>query len=106
MRNRFEAPGALKDLQPVHRVEAEAVAQEVKARPTERNPNSLRARSIEIMELGTEDQLAYAVGTDDPAGFVLEFGTSPKGASPWFFTVLQTRLPGINDGVRKSAWRP
>ena len=100
LRKRFAALGALKDLQPALRAEAEAVAEEAKVRLTERNPNSLLARSIKIMELGTEDQPAYAVGTDDPAGFFLEFGTSRIGlalACP----ALHTRLPGINHAVRK-----
>jgi len=69
LRKRFAALGALKDLQPALRAEAEAVAEEAKARLTERNPNSRLARSIKIMALGTEDQPAYAVGTDDPGGF-------------------------------------
>ena len=101
LRKRFANLGALKDLQPALRAEAEAVAEEAKARLTERNPNSLLARSIKIMELGTEDQPAYAVGTDDPAGFFLEFGTSRMRASPWLVPALHTRLPGINHAVRK-----
>jgi hypothetical protein len=42
-----------------------------------------------------------AVGTDDPAGFFLEFGTSRSRASPWLVPALRARLPGINHAVRK-----
>jgi hypothetical protein len=35
----------------------------------QRDPDSGLARSIKIIESGTEDQPAFAVGTDDPAGF-------------------------------------
>jgi HK97 gp10 family phage protein len=101
LRKRFAALGALKDLQPALRAEAEAVAAEAKARLTERDPNSRLARSIKIMELGTEGQPAYAVGTDEPAGFFLEFGTSRMRASPWLVPALHSRLPGINHAVRK-----
>lgn len=101
LRKRFAALGALKDLQPALRAEAEAVAEEAKARLTERDPNSGLARSIKIMELGTDDQPAYAVGTDDPAGFFVEFGTSRMRASPWLVPTLHARLPGINHAVRK-----
>ncbi len=46
LRKRFAALGALKDLQPALRAEAEAVAEEAKARLTERDPNSCwRGRS-------------------------------------------------------------
>ena len=82
LRKRFAALGAMKDLQPALRAEAEAVAAEAKARLTERDPDSSLARSIKIMELEAEDQPAYAVGTDDPAGFFLEFGTSRSRALP------------------------
>jgi hypothetical protein len=83
LRKRFAALGAMEDLQPALRAEAEAVAAEAKARLTERDPDSSLARSIKIMELTAGDQPAYAVGTDDPAGFFLEFGTSRSRASPW-----------------------
>jgi hypothetical protein len=101
LRKRFAALGVMKDLQPALRAEAEAVAAEARERLTERDPNSRLAGSIKIMELGTEDQPAYAVGTDDPAGFFLEFGTSRRSASPWLVPALHTRLPRINHAVRK-----
>lgn len=101
LRKRFAALGAMEDLQPALRAEAEAVAAEAKARLTERDPDSSLARSIKIMELTAGDQPAYAVGTDDPAGFFLEFGTSRSRASPWLVPALHARLPGINHAVRK-----
>jgi hypothetical protein len=101
LRKRFSALGALKELQPALRAEAEAVAEEARARLTERDPNSSLARSIKIMALGAEDQPDYAVGTDDPGGFFLEFGTSRMPASPWLVPALHSRLPAINQAVRK-----
>lgn len=98
---RFAALGAMKDLQPALRAEAEAVAEEARARLAEHNPNSRLAQSIKIMELGAGDQPAYAFGTDDPAGFFLEFGTSRMRASPWLVPALHARLAGINHAVRK-----
>ena len=97
-RKRFAALGAMKDLQPALRAEAEAVAAEARA---ERDPDSSLARWIKIMELEAGDQPAYAVGTDDPAGFFLEFGTRRSRASPWLVPALHARLPGINHAVRK-----
>jgi len=55
LRKRFAALGELKDLQPALRTEAEAVAEEARARLTEHNPNSRLAQSIKIMELATGD---------------------------------------------------
>ena len=101
LRKRFSALGAMKGLQPALRAEAEAVAAEAKARLTERDPDSSLARWIKIMELEAGDQPAYAVGTDDPAGFFLEFGTRRSRASPWLVPALLARLPGINHAVRK-----
>jgi hypothetical protein len=105
LRKRFAALGALKDLQPALRGEAEAVAAEARERLTERDPNSRLAGSIKIMELGTEDQPAYAVGTDDPDGFFLEFGTSRMRASPWLVPALHIRLPGINHASERLSRR-
>lgn len=101
LRKRFAALGALNDLRPALRAEAEAVAEEAKARLSERDPNSGLGQSIKIIALGTADQPAYAVGTDDPAGFFLEFGTSRRRASPWLVPALHSRLPAINQAVRK-----
>ena len=101
LRKRFAALGAMKDLQPALRAEAEAVAEEARARLTERNPRSRLAQSIKIMALEAGGQPAYAAGTDDPAGFFLEFGTSRMRASPWLVPVLHARLPRINHAVRK-----
>lgn len=101
LRKRFAALGALKDLQQALRAEAEAVAEEAKARLIERDPDSKLAQSLKIMALGAGDQPAYAVGTDDQAGFFLEFGTSRRQASPWLVPALHSRLPAINQAVRK-----
>jgi hypothetical protein len=101
LRKRLAALGTLKELQPALRAEAEGVAEEAKARLMERDPNSRLAQSIEIKGLGNDSQPAYAVGTDDPAGFFLEFGTSRSRASPWLVPALRSRLPAINQAVRK-----
>jgi hypothetical protein len=82
------ALGRLKDLSPALRAEAEAVAAEARGRLTQRDPDSGLARSIKIIESGTEDQPAFAVGTDDPAGFFLEFGTARSRADPWLVPAL------------------
>ncbi len=52
LRKRFAAFGALKELQPSLRAEAETVAEEARAQLTERDPNSQLAQSIRIMALG------------------------------------------------------
>ena len=101
LRKRFAALGAMTELQPTLRAEAEAVAEEARARLRERDPNSPLADSIKVMKLGTEAQPYYAVGTDEEAGFFLEFGTTKRRAEPWLVPALHSRLPGINQAVRK-----
>jgi hypothetical protein len=101
LRKRFAALGAVKNLGPALRAEAEAVADAARERLRERDPTSLLAQSIEIRELGAVDQPAFAVGTDDPAGFFLEFGTARRRAFPWLVPVLHARLPAVNHAVRK-----
>ena len=101
LRKRFAALGAMKGLQPALRAEAEAVAAEAKARADRARPGQQSGAVDQIMELEAGDQPAYAVGTDDPAGFFLEFGTRRSRASPWLVPALHARLPGINHAVRK-----
>ena len=73
--------GRSKTLEPALRAEAEAVADAARERLRERDPQSQLAQSIKIMELEAGDHPAFAVGTDEPAGFFLEFGTA--GGAPF-----------------------
>ena len=101
MRKRFAALGAVKSLGPALRAEAEAVADAARERLRERDPQSQLAQSIKIMELEAGDHPAFAVGTDEPAGFFLEFGTARRRAFPWLVPALHARLPAVNHAVRK-----
>ena len=101
MRKRFAALGAMTELRPTLRAEADAVAEEAKARLRERDLNSRLADSIKVMALGTEARSTYAIGTDEAAGFYLEFGTAKRRPEPWLVPALHSRLPGINQAVRK-----
>ena len=70
MRKRFAGLGAVKNLGPALRVEAEAVADAARERLREQDPKSPLAQSIKIMELEAGDHPAFAVGTKltcDPA---------------------------------------
>ena len=64
------------------RAEAEAVADAARERLRERDPTSRLAQSVKIIELEAGDHPAFAVGTDEPAGFFLEFGTARRRAPP------------------------
>jgi hypothetical protein len=101
MRKRFAALGAVKSLGPALRAEAEAVADAARERLRERDPRSRLAQPVKIIELEAGDQSVFAVGTDNPAGFFLEFGTARRRAFPWLVPVLDARLPAVNHAVRK-----
>jgi hypothetical protein len=101
MRKRFAALGAVKSLGPALRAEAEAVADAARERLRERDPQSRLAQPVKIIELEAGDQSVFAVGTDNPAGFFLEFGTARRRAFPWLVPVLDARLPAVNHAVRK-----
>jgi hypothetical protein len=101
MRKRFAALGAVKSLGPALRAEAEAVADAARERLRERDPQRRLAQPVKIIELEAGDQSVFAVGTDNPAGFFLEFGTARRRAFPWLVPVLDARLPAVNHAVRK-----
>lgn len=101
LRQRLAALGAMTGLEPALRVEAEAVAEAARGRLEQRHPASPLAQSVAVTALAGGERPAFAVGTAEPAGFYLEFGTSRCPAAPWLVPVLHGHLPGINHAVRK-----
>jgi hypothetical protein len=101
LRRRFTALGTMKDLGPALRAEAGAVPDAARERLRERDPASRLAQSNKIIELEAGDHPAFAVGTDEPAGFFLEFGTARRRAFPWLVPAWHARLPAVNHAVRK-----
>ena len=101
LRKRFAELGALKGLEPALRAEAEAVAETARAELASRKGDGSLARSVQIIELSQADRPSFAVGTEDPAGWFLEFGTTRMRAAPWLGPSLHARLPSINHAVRK-----
>ena len=97
-RNRLEAAAAPAPFKAALRGEAEAIAAEAK-----RGAPGELGRSIEVRDMGRGTEPAYAIGTLDPLGRILEFGTLRRPASPWLWPVLWARLPAIKDRLRRIA---
>ena len=79
------------------RKEAEALAAEARAEA----PVGL-AQSIEVRDESRGTRIAYAIGTPDPAGPALEFGTVRKAASPWLLPVFGAQRSVVNDVLRNA----
>jgi hypothetical protein len=79
------------------RKQAEAVAAEARAEA----PAHL-AQSIEVLDESRGADIAYAIGTADPAGHTLEFGTLRKTASPWLLPAFRARRGVVNDVLRNA----
>jgi HK97 gp10 family phage protein len=101
LRQRLAALGTVQDLRPALREQADTVAFAAKATLTERDPGSRLAQSIGVKALGSEDQPAYAIGSNDPAAFFVEFGTAKRRATPFLTPAFHQSLPRINQGIRK-----
>ena len=99
LRSRFARLAALSGLKPALRAEAEAVAREARARLSTRGTGEL-ARSIEVSDISDENADGFAVGTDDPAGFFVEFGTFRRAGNPWLLPGLHARLPRLKHNLR------
>ena len=98
------------DLRPALRAEAETVAADARAALESRSAKGAGAlaRSVEIIEMGQGEALAFAVGTRAAAGHFLEFGTTRARAAPWLLPALHGRLPGIKHAIRTvltMAWK-
>ena len=61
------------------------------------------AATIQIADASRGTRLAFRIGTSDPRGRVLEFGTLRKPAAPWLLPSFRGRLACIKDVLRKAA---
>jgi len=101
LRQRLAALGAMTGLDPALRAEAEAVAAGARATLATRHADSPLARSIRIIDASEGDRLAFAIGTDEPSGRYLEFGTTRMRAFPWLRPSLHVRSPSVNQSLRR-----
>lgn len=95
LRRKLEAravPDALKD---TGRNEAEVIARDA-ARGA---PGNLGG-SVEVKDVSHGDMTAFAVGTPEPAGRFVEYGTVRQPARPWLWPVFRARLPRIKQSLR------
>ena len=78
------------------RAEAEAIAAEARnAAPGE------LGQTVDVIDDSRETRLAYAIGTFEPAGRFLEFGTVRRPATPWLWPVFRARSPDVKHKLRK-----
>ena len=99
LRSRFARLAALPGLKPALRAEAEAVARDATARLSSRGTGEL-ARTIEVIDMRGESRDGFLVGTGDPAGFFVEFGTFRTAGNPWLLPALHARLPRLKHNLR------
>ena len=99
---RFARLAALPGLKANLRAEAEALAAEARARlesGSSRGRGAL-AKSVKVIDISRETVSAFAIGTEDRAGFFVEFGTAKRSASPWLLPALHARLPRLKHILR------
>jgi hypothetical protein len=101
LRQRLAAAGNTAPLKETLRSEAEAIAEEARSAA----PGDL-GRSVEVVDVSLETRPAYAIGTQDPVGRFLEFGTVRRPASPWLLPVFRAHLPGLKDKLGKIVAAP
>jgi hypothetical protein len=97
LQNRFAGAIDERAVKEALRKEAEALAAEARAGA----PAGL-AQSVEIRDESRGTGIAYAIGTPDPAGPALEFGTVRTAASPWLLPVFRARRGVVNDVLRNA----
>ena len=98
LRARLARAAAPEPFKKALREEAEALAGELR-----REAPAELAAGIEVKDVSQGDRLGFSVGTADPAGRALEFGTLKRPASPWLWPIFRARLPGLKDKLRKLA---
>jgi hypothetical protein len=101
LRARLAQAAAPEPFKKALREEAEALAAEARREA----PPEL-ARTIEVRDVSKGERLGFSVGTADPAGRALEFGTLKRPASPWLWPIFRARSPGIKEKLRKVTTAP
>ena len=98
LRARLARAAAPEPFKKALREEAEALAGELR-----REAPAELAAGIEVKDVSQGDRLGFSVGTADPAGRALKFGTLKRPASPWLWPIFRARLPALKDKLRKLA---
>ena len=96
LRRRLAAAAVPQAVKGTLQAEAEAIAEEARARA----PGELGG-TVEIIDQSRGMKPAYAIGTAQPAGRFIEFGTSRRPATPWLWPVFRARSPGVKHKLRK-----
>jgi len=97
LRRKLEARSLPQALMDTARKEAEAIARDA-ARAA---PGAL-GQTVEAKDVSHGDTIAFAVGTANPAGRFVEYGTVRQPAAPWLWPVFRARLPRIKQSLRDS----
>ncbi len=100
LRARLARAAAPEPFKKALREEAEALAAELR-----REAPAELAAGIEVKDVSQGDRLGFSVGTADPAGRALEFGTLKRPASPWLWPIFRARLPALRTSFENSRAR-
>jgi HK97 gp10 family phage protein len=96
LQRRLAAAASPQPLKAALLAEAEAIAADARnAAPGE------LGQTVDVIDDSHETRLAYAIGTPDPAGRFLEFGTVQRPATPWLWPVFRARSPDVKHRLRK-----
>jgi hypothetical protein len=81
--------------------EAGAIADAASASLRDQHPDATGAlaRSVTVSDESTGDQIGFAIGTTDPVGRYLEFGTRRMAAVPWLLPALRRRADAVRQAV-------
>ena len=96
LRRRLVGAAAPQPIKTALRTEAEAIAAEAR----DAAPGEL-GQTVELIDQSRDMKLAYAIGTADPAGRYLEFGTVRRPAAPWLWPIFRARSPGVKHKLRR-----
>ncbi len=81
--------------------EADAIADEASASLRDQHPDASGGlvRSVTVSDESKGDRIGFAIGTDDPVGRYLEFGTRRTAATPWLLPALRRRADAVRQAV-------
>lgn len=101
LKERFDIGSAGPELREDLSAQAEAIAEQARETLRQEHPGGTGAlaRSVTVVESGTEEAPRFSVGTSSPVGRYLEFGTRRMAAQPWLNPALHRLLPNVKQSA-------
>lgn len=99
LQSRLKALSTPSGLRPTLQAGAEQIQADARETLIRKGSGGL-ASSVQVIDVSQGDAIAFAIGTAEPAGQRLEFGTAKRPPSPWLVSLLHAHAPALKQAIQ------